>query len=499
MTAAITDSDRPSNGQRRPLVDLLVSARGLLPNGANDQPETFQARHNVGLVVAVFLWLLIGIVGMMMAEDLPHHFAELIPMTIALALAFVAKDRRFAALYVVFVYMAACSLLIHLTNGLIESHFLFFVLLPVISLYQDWRAFLAAIGFVVFHHFVVGLITPSSVYNHPDAIENPLKWGLLHAAYFVALIMALVVEWNFSEASQRLATKRLEDLQTAQEELMQAQKMESVGQLAAGIAHEINTPMQYIGDNTHFLKATVTRLLTVAAAAETATAEGATAADLDALAAVLKKSKVPILASKAPKAAEDALAGVDSVSSIVTAMKRFSHPDSDEMEQVNLNDALRTTMTVSRNEWKYCTAIETDLDPNLPTIAGHHSKLNQVWLNMIVNASHAIQERHGDAMGMITISTALAPDRQSVVVRIGDNGSGIAPENVSKVFDHFFTTKEVGKGTGQGLSLAYGEIVDKHRGDIDIESTLGLGTTFVITLPIEQPASTVPEAMAAMS
>lgn len=492
MNVEAATTDVPAALSWQSILRLVTVGRQSLPNGKNLRPGAFRARHNVGLSVAVVLWLFIAAFGILAGDDLTHHLAELVPMTLALLLAFKVQNRRLAALSVVFVFMSACSLLIHLTDGLIESHFLFFVLLPVISLYQDWRAFLASIAFVVFHHFVVGIIDPTSVYNHEDAILHPFKWGTIHAAYFIGLVVALVIEWNFSETAQRLATNRLKALQTAQADLAQAQKLESVGQLAAGIAHEINTPMQYIGDNTHFLKATVTRLLSVAAAAEAATAAGATEVELNALATVLQSSKVGLLADKAPRAADDALAGVESVSSIVAAMKRFSHPASDEMEKINLNDALATTLTVSRNEWKYFAEVETDFDDDLPTVEGRHGRLNQVWLNMIVNATHAIQERHGNAKGLLTLTTAASVDGKSVEVRINDNGAGIDEENLPRVFDHFFTTKQVGKGTGQGLSLAYSIIVEGHHGQIDIESVVGAGTTFIVTLPITQTTPAMP-------
>jgi signal transduction histidine kinase len=257
--------------------------------------------------------------------------------------------------------------------------------------------------------------------------------------------------------------------------------------LAAGIAHEINTPMQYIGDNTHFLKATLTRLLALAEAAQRAVADDATEEDRSALAEIVEKSKLPMLAERGPKAAEDALAGVDNVSRIVTAMKRFSHPGSDDMEPVDLNEAITTTMTVCRNEWKYSAEIDARLAEDLPIIEGRLGPLNQVWLNMIVNATHAIADRHGEEKGVITIITKPIDDGRAVQVSIGDNGVGISRENVDRIFDHFFTAKPVGKGTGQGLAIAHQVIVAEHNGTISVDSTLGEGTTFTMTIPTVQP------------
>jgi PAS domain S-box-containing protein len=283
----------------------------------------------------------------------------------------------------------------------------------------------------------------------------------------------------FQDISARRQTEAL---------LVQAQKLEATGQLAAGIAHEINTPMQYVGDNTHFMKLALDRLLAVAQAAEAVVGEGATEADRDQLVEALSQSKLPMLAKRAPKAADDALSGVENVSRIVSAMKRFSHPGSEDMVHVDVNESLMTAITVSRNEWKYSAELETDLDPDLPPILGNLGSLNQVWLNMIVNAAHAIADRHGANMGQITVTTSTVDGGDTVLVSIIDNGAGIAEEHRHRIFEQFFTTKEVGRGTGQGLSIAYQIVAGEHNGHIDIESTLGEGTTFLIRLPTKQPA-----------
>jgi signal transduction histidine kinase len=298
--------------------------------------------------------------------------------------------------------------------------------------------------------------------------------------------MASIRDVTERRKAQAAMAKAMDDLQAAQSELIQAQKLESVGQLAAGVAHEINTPMQYIGDNTHFLKATVTRLLGVAEAAQRTVADDATEADTEALVKLLQRSKLPMLAERAPKAADDALSGVENVSRIVAAMKRFSHPGSDEMESVDINEAIVTTMTVCRNEWKYSAEIETNLDDDLPLIQGRLGPLNQVWLNMIVNATHAVAEHHGENKGLITITTEAVDDGEAVRISIADNGIGIPEENLDRIFDHFFTTKDVGKGTGQGLSLVHRVIVGDHHGSINVDSTVNEGTTFKITLPTNQ-------------
>lgn len=276
------------------------------------------------------------------------------------------------------------------------------------------------------------------------------------------------------------------DLLMLEQDLARAQKLESVGQLAAGIAHEINTPMQYIGDNTHFLKSTVDRLLTIAHAAEAATHADATPEDHEHLRAILAKSKLAMIAERAPKAAEDALVGVENVTRIVAAMKRFSHPGTAEMGPVDVNESIKTTLAVCRHEWKYAAEVSTHFG-DVPLIHGHLGELNQVWLNVVVNAADAIAERLGDTKGEITITTEHIAHLDHVKVSITDNGAGIRPENLERVLDPFFTTKDVGKGTGQGLTITHQVITQVHNGTLSIESVVGEGTSFVITLPTALP------------
>ena len=171
-------------------------------------------------------------------------------------------------------------------------------------------------------------------------------------------------------------------------------------------------------------------------------------------------------------------------------MKEFSHPGCSEKEQVNINRAIESTATVARNEWKYVADVEFDLDPDLPAVPCLLGDFNQVVLNLIVNAAHAIADEisdDGEERGKITVTTRSVGD--CVEIRIKDTGTGI-PEDIQKrIFDPFFTTKEVGKGTGQGLAIAHSVITDGHGGSIHCESVVGEGTTFVISLPISEPSS----------
>jgi signal transduction histidine kinase len=271
-------------------------------------------------------------------------------------------------------------------------------------------------------------------------------------------------------------------------QLLQSQKLESVGQLAAGIAHEINTPIQFVGDNVRFLKDVfpdLTKALKIYSEATIGTANTELSEELPLeLKRGLDALDLDYLLAEAPKAIDQALEGIGRVTQLVRAMKEFSHPGSKEKSLVDLNRAIRSTVTVARNEWKLVANLTTDLDPELPLICCLPDEFNQVILNLIVNASHAIEdaqkERNG-ALGEIKVQTR--NHEHWVEIRIQDTGTGI-PEGVqSRIFDPFFTTKQIGKGTGQGLAIARSVVVDKHGGSIDFETRQGVGTAFIIRLP----------------
>lgn len=285
---------------------------------------------------------------------------------------------------------------------------------------------------------------------------------------------------TFRDISQR---------RTLEGQLVQAQKLESIGQLAAGIAHEINTPTQFIGDNLRFLKEAFDELKPALAAFEQrgrhATATGDLAQTPGDMSRTPDCDDLAYLLEEVPRAISQSLEGVERVATIVRSMKEFSHPDSGEMQTVDLNRAIESTLTVCRNEWKYVADVVTDFDSDLPLVTCLPGECNQVFLNLIINASHAIAEAgrdNGDAKGTITVQTRTVPE--AVEVRISDTGTGIPTDHRGKVFDPFFTTKEVGRGTGQGLAIARSVVVEKHGGAIWFESELGRGTTFIVQLPI---------------
>ncbi len=273
-------------------------------------------------------------------------------------------------------------------------------------------------------------------------------------------------------------------------QLRQAQKLESIGQLAAGIAHEINTPIQFVGDNTRFLLdafADIERLLSIYdQVLEAVRANEITEGLLTSVNSIANEIDLDYLRSEIPQAISQTLDGTDRVARIVRAMKEFSHPGDEAKSLIDINKAIQSTITVSRNEWKYDAELETDLDLTLPTVPCLASEFNQVILNIIVNAVHAIRDGKSDdstAKGAILITTKQEGDWAKISIR--DSGSGIPEAIRSKIFDPFFTTKGVGKGTGQGLAIAYSAIVDKHAGTIDVQSEVGVGTTFTIKLPMQ--------------
>jgi PAS domain S-box-containing protein len=284
-------------------------------------------------------------------------------------------------------------------------------------------------------------------------------------------------------------------------ELRLGQKLEAVGQLAAGIAHEINTPIQFVGDTVRFLEQAFRDLLALQAIQdelELAAAAGAVSpALLERVATAREDADLDYLRERVPAAFERAADGIDRVATIVGAMREFAHPATAEQVPVDLNRALRNTLIVAANEYKYVADVETDLE-ELPPVVCNVGDVSQAFLNLIVNAAHAIADRVGDTSerGRIRIKTRHEAD--SVVVSIGDTGCGIPTDIAGRVFDPFFTTKAVGRGTGQGLAIARVLVVERHCGSIAFETVPGAGTTFHVRLPIagRTPAVAPPERVA---
>ena len=272
-------------------------------------------------------------------------------------------------------------------------------------------------------------------------------------------------------------------------DFQQAQKLESVGQLAAGIAHEINSPIQYIGDNIRFLKDTFQDLCKVLDSYESFRSQLEDTGEVSKefsqqLSDAIKDADLDYLKKEIPQTIDQSLEGVHRVDKIVRAMKEYSHPSGDEKKMADINKIIDSTVTVCRNEWKYVAELITDLSPDLPAIPCFAGEISQVILNIIVNGAHAINEvTEGGIKGMGKISISTCRTDNGVQIKMSDSGGGIPEKIQDRIFDPFFTTKARGKGTGQGLAIAHRVVVDNHQGVLSFESKIGNGTTFIIELP----------------
>jgi two-component system NtrC family sensor kinase len=318
-----------------------------------------------------------------------------------------------------------------------------------------------------------------------DALTE--KWRVTGQAELKMGALEQAVEERTCEirAANQALQAQIVERKLLENQLVQAQKLESIGQLAAGIAHEINTPIQYIGDSVEFLRSAVGSLDEVLVQYRQLHT-GSETADTDAMLARAKAAEEAVeldfLQSEIPRAFDRIFDGVTRVVKIVRAMKEFSFPEAHEHSYADINHALDNTLVVARSEYKLLASVETHFG-ELPDVKCNVSELNQVFLNLIVNAAHAIQNSGKDAAtGVIAIRTSAASGL--VEIAISDNGSGIAPEHANKVFDPFFTTKEVGRGTGQGLSIARAAVVTRHGGTLSFETEVGRGTTFFVRVPV---------------
>jgi len=291
------------------------------------------------------------------------------------------------------------------------------------------------------------------------------------------------------EAAQQQLQDAEQQLHDAQLRLAQAQKMVAIGQLAAGIAHELNTPIQYVADNVMFLDRafeSILRVLDSSLAVVAAAKIGDVApALIERVEQAAREGDIEFLREDLPDAIVQSRDGLKRIASIVSAMKKFSHPSNDEMAATDLAEIIETTIIVARNEWKYVADVVTDFAADLPEVSCIHDEIGKVVLNLIVNAAHAI----GDTLtaeqthkGTITLSTRRIGDFAEICV--ADTGGGIPLAVRDRVFDPFFTTKSVGIGTGQGLAICHATIVTQHHGEIFFESAIGTGTTFHVRLPL---------------
>ena len=303
---------------------------------------------------------------------------------------------------------------------------------------------------------------------------------LLEAAGGVERVILVI-----SDVTEALAKEQSELQMKA--ELVQALKLEAVGRLASGIAHEINTPIQFIGDNTYFIEEAFASLLGLLRLHQQAIDASPVSPDVrQELQRAADEADLPYLIEEGPKSISRTLEGVQRVATIVRAMKEFAHPDQKEMVATDLNRSLLATLEVARNEYKYVADVITDCG-DIPRVTCHASDLNQVFLNIIVNAAHAIEDvaKGSESKGTIRVQTRL--ERDEVVIAISDSGGGIPEAIRDRIFDPFFTTKVVGRGTGQGLAIAR-SVVEQHYGTLRFDTEPGKGTTFYIRLPLHASA-----------
>jgi signal transduction histidine kinase len=334
--------------------------------------------------------------------------------------------------------------------------------------------------------------TPEGDRTYAVRIERMLDVSHKFAGYTILFNdITETIQWGAQLAEINREQKQLiEDLNSTRHQLAQAEKMAAIGQLASGVAHEINTPIQYIGENIQFMREAFEDLIE--------TAKG----HLDLLSAVeggnvsqdqvaqarsqVEEAELDYLFDEIPVALKQSLGGVEKVSGIVTGMKNFAQPGRDEKVDTDINEAVMSIIDVSANEWKYHAEIETDLDSRLPLIPVVPNEINQALLNVIVNAAAAVRDcmerRASNDKGKITLKSRW--DDDWVVLEISDTGCGIPQEIQPKIFDPFFTTRDVGQGTGQGLTVAYLAIVKKHAGKIELMRSTDQGTTFEIRLPV---------------
>lgn len=336
-------------------------------------------------------------------------------------------------------------------------------------------------------------ITPEGDRTYAVRIERMLDVSHKFAGYTILFNdITETIQWGAQLAEINREQKQLiEDLNSTRQRLVQSEKMAAIGQLASGVAHEINTPIQYIGENIQFMQEalgdlidTTKQHLNLLSAVE----GGDVSRDLVSQSrSQVEGAELDYLFDEIPVAVKQSLDGVAKVSGIVSAMKNFARPGTNDKVDTDINEALMSIVEVSANEWKYHAKIETDLDPELPLVPVVPSEINQALLNVIVNAAAAIREcaerRDSRDKGKIKIVTR--SDGEWVVIEISDTGRGIPQEIHSKIFDPFFTTREVGQGTGQGLTVAYLAIVKKHAGEIVLLSSSEEGTAFEIRLPFK--------------
>jgi PAS domain S-box-containing protein len=311
----------------------------------------------------------------------------------------------------------------------------------------------------------------------------------------LGITLTPIIDKDNHKAGLLLVGSDISERKLMQRQLLQALKLKSIGELATGIAHEINTPTQYVGSNIRFIQAQIGSILSVWQRLNSSIKimkQGKMKSQIiSSLEEIIKEVDIDYLTNEIPLALQQSLEGIDHITEIVSAMKEFSHPGYGEKTLTDINHIIESTILVARNQWKYIAELEINLDPDLPSVQAFSGELKQAILNLLVNAADAIADVVGDGShgkGKIVVNTRL--DGAWVEILVKDDGIGMPDEIQDLVFDPFFTTKNVGKGSGQGLSITYNIIVERHGGAIYFKSEYGKGTTFTIRLPIIQTEAT---------
>ncbi|MFT5700141.1 MAG: PAS domain S-box-containing protein [Desulforhopalus sp.] len=322
-----------------------------------------------------------------------------------------------------------------------------------------------------------------SIFSHKNGETNPVELQLQYLKLEQGTELVAVVVRDIS--SRKEHEKRQQEMVS---QLQRSQKLESVGQLAAGIAHEINTPIQYIGTNLDFLADSCAEVSSLVERQQSFIEgdENKQSTAYTELEKLRNEVDWDYLKKEIPQAVSQSQDGVRQISSIVLAMKDFSHPGSEKMEFSDINQLIKTIVTVARSEWKSVAEVQLALTRKHSIVACRPNEISQVLLNILINAAHAVGDCQQDGilqLGTIYIRTALK--ERFFEIQVQDTGRGIPEDHINNIFDPFFTTKEVGKGTGQGLAIAHDIITNKHHGSLGVESEEGKGTTFTILLPLD--------------
>lgn len=388
--------------------------------------------------------------------------------------------------------MLYCALLVHLTGGRIETHFQIFGVLAFLAFYRDWRVLITGTVVTTLDHWLRGVYWPESIFGVLTA--SHFRW-MEHAAWviFEDIILIRTCIRGFFEMKKIAQDKAqlestydqlknaMSELQSTNMQLVQSEKMASIGQLAAGVAHEINNPVGFISNNMEILEqysADYAKVMRMVEGLKAAIDEG----NLDKAKATVTEMKkfeeeinLDFVISDIGTLLQHNHRGLERIRKIVMDLRTFAREDTGVMDLVKVEEVIDSILSIVHNELKYKAELIKNYG-DTPQIKCASQKLGQVFINLLINAIHSIKEH-----GTITVKTYLQGDY--VGVEITDTGSGIEEKNLKKIFDPFFTTKPIGQGTGLGLSISY-EIIKKHGGEIKVKSEIGQGTTFTILLPV---------------